>query len=670
MNAQTQPAEGQSEALTFESLNLTPEVMKALVEIGYESPTPVQHAAYGPAIGGRDIIVQARTGTGKTAAFGIPIVDRIVQTEGGVQALILAPTRELALQSERELKRLGQYRELSTTAVYGGAPMGKQIDDLAEGAQIVSGTPGRVLDHLRRGTFDASNLRVLVLDEMDEMLSMGFAKELNAILELIPGVDKRQTMCFSATVDGQVQRHAQKHMKDPEVVSLSSDAVGATQISHYTYMVSGSDRTGDLIKILNVEDPEGAIIFCNMKSETERVATELQNAGFNADWLNGDLPQKDRERIMASTREGKLRYLVATDVAARGIDISHLTHVVNFSFPESAATYVHRTGRTGRAGRTGCAISLVSPQELGRLYYLRLEYKISPVERDVPNSGEENTRRELDRIRLLEQAVGGRMSATQLALAQRLLTHPEAETLVAGLLKAFFGDKDEAAVDEQAADARRAREGTPVREARPPRSRRGRDDGRGRRDRDDDRGGRDRDRGREDASSRRRDGEEREARAGADAEREPAGDTTGDATEGAEGEGRRRRRRSRGRREDGEQTASSDSGEARQEGNSEAGRADGEDGAAPARERSAAADEATLYLKVGRKDGARVGEIAKLMHERGGLEREDVGRIRVRDRYTLVGLPDAKVDSALEALAEATLGDQPLAAERARVSSK
>ncbi|HEX2679135.1 MAG TPA: DEAD/DEAH box helicase, partial [Polyangiales bacterium] len=424
MNIALTSPEAPAESSGFASLNLSEEVRRALDEIGYTQPTPVQEATYPLAVDGKDIIVQARTGTGKTAAFGIPLVDKIVTTDPVVQALVLAPTRELALQSQREIARLGQHRRLQTVAVYGGAPMGKQIDDLRAGAQIVSGTPGRVLDHLKRGTLDASRMRVLILDEMDEMLSMGFAKELNAILELIPSREKRQTMCFSATVDGEVRRHAERHMNNPEVVSLSSDGAAASTISHSTYMVTGANRTGDLVRILEVEDPESAIIFCNMRSETERVAGALKQAGFNADWLNGDLPQKDRERIMQATRDGKLRYLVATDVAARGIDISHLTHVINYSFPESAAVYVHRTGRTGRAGRTGSAISLVSPDELGRLYYLRLEYKISPVERSLPTHGELKTQQEIDRITLLETAFVEPPAANDLAVARRLLTHP------------------------------------------------------------------------------------------------------------------------------------------------------------------------------------------------------------------------------------------------------
>jgi ATP-dependent RNA helicase DeaD len=619
-------------APTFDALPLSDEVRRALDEIGYTHPTPVQLATYEPAVAGRDIIVQARTGTGKTAAFAIPLADKIVKNEPRVQALVLAPTRELALQSTKELSRIGRYRSLRAAAVYGGAPMGRQITELEAGAQIVSGTPGRVLDHLRRGTLDASALKVLVLDEMDEMLSMGFARELNAILELIPDRTRRQTMCFSATVDGDVRRHAERHMREPQMVSLSSDAVGAESVTHFVYMVSGSDRVGDLIQVLEVEDPESAIIFCNLRSETEQVANALTAAGFDADWLNGDLPQGDRERVMARTRESKLRYLVATDVAARGIDISHLSHVINYSFPESPAVYVHRTGRTGRAGRTGCAISLASPQELGRLYYLRLEYKIFPVERSLPTKGELRTRAEADRVTLLAEAFASAPRLSELALARRLLTHPEAERIVGGLLQTFFGSKGDQ-VDEQAAAARRSRGGaSAVRtepaevadEQPPPRARPRRDDRRPER-RDDRRHERRDERGPREASPR---DDDRSASLAMDSGTGAAPAPRGGAAFDAPGPF------------------------------DDVGHDD-----AP---RETVDNAAVLYLDVGRRDGVRVSEIARVVREAGELRRAEVGRIRMRDKHTFVEVPEDKLELLVERLKGHSFGDKSLSPERAK----
>ena len=667
--------------LSFDALKLTPEVRKALDEIGYTKPTPVQIATYEPATSGRDVIVQARTGTGKTAAFAIPLADRLVSSKPGVQALVLAPTRELALQSARELDRIGVHRGLRTVAVYGGAPMGKQISDLSEGAQIVSGTPGRVLDHLRRGTLDPSGIRVLVLDEMDEMLSMGFARELNAILELIPDRTKRQTMCFSATVDEDIRRHAERYMSDPVLVSLSSDAVGAEAITHFAYMVSGRDRAGDLVRILEVEDPESAIVFCNMRSETEHVAGVLKRAGFQADWLNGDLPQRDREEVMQRTRESKLRYLVATDVAARGIDVSHITHVINYSFPESTAVYVHRTGRTGRAGRTGCAISLVSPVELARLYYLRLQYKISPIERVLPSAGDVKTRMETDRIGLLIEAFARPGAVADSALAKRLLTHPEAEQIVAGLINAFFGVQGEE-VDERAAAARRNRPPTAVESER-------RDDGPRRNGGDREPRGRDRDRPQRPERGRERERQPLQAREA----REPLPPREArellPPREAREPRPAREPREARAPREPREPGAASETAEPRADQTIEErpgrrvaarARAAHEEGRDPnadqgASEGAAGGDDAgsdipanvgMLFIDLGRRDGVRIGELARLVREVGELERDQVGRIRVRDRHTFVEVPIEKLDHVVERLNGHVFRDKPLAAERAK----
>jgi ATP-dependent RNA helicase DeaD len=604
---------------TFASLGISEPVLRALDEVGWTAPTPVQAECFPLAVEGKDLIVQSRTGTGKTGAFGLPLVDKLVDARPGVQALVLAPTRELALQSARELGKLGAHRGLHTTAVYGGAPMEKQIRELAQGAQIVSGTPGRVLDHLRRGTLDADGLRVLVLDEADEMLSMGFAKELHAILELLP--TSRQTFLFSATVDGPIQRVGERHMKDPKFVTLSGDAVGALGITHMTYMVSGKARARDLAKVLEVEDPESAIIFCNTKAETEQVAAELQRAGFDADWLNGDLPQSERERIMARTRASELRYLVATDVAARGIDISHLTHVINYALPEHLEQYIHRTGRTGRAGRTGTAITLVAPQELGTLYYLRLQYKIFPIERSLPSAGEERTRRELDRVEMLASAFGT-PSDLDRAIARRLLTHPDVERLVAGLVSAFFGPRAET-IDDEAAAARRERRPEVIPEAREvePRRRKEREPRRERSEREP--------RGREERPER----EARPAREERE-EREPRED--GEAREHAREESRREGRRDERRRD--EDDDEEDEGHVR------------------------------LFVNVGRRDGVRVGDLNRLFQDEGGLDRESVGRIRLRDKHSFVSVPEEKADAVVETLSGKSFAERELKVERAKRS--
>jgi ATP-dependent RNA helicase DeaD len=430
-------------------------VRETLAEIGYTHPTPVQIAVWEPATRGKDAVVQARTGTGKTAAFGLPIVDHLVRRSAPqVQVLALCPTRELALQVATEIERLGKRRSVKVTAIYGGAPMQRQIDQIADGAQVIVGTPGRVLDHLRRGTLDPRHVRMLVLDEADEMLSMGFEREVTAILDTLP--KDRQTLLFSATVPPDIERMAKK-LRSPEFLTLSGDHVGALEIEHFVYMVA-SDKLAALVRIIEVENPEGAVIFCNTKDETERVAQTLARQGYDADWLNGDLPQSDREKVMSATREGRLRFLVATDVAARGIDISHLTHVINYDFPQDAESYVHRTGRTGRAGRTGTAIALITPHDVGGLYLLRLTYKIRPIERQIPTEGELKTRAEADLVTMLVEAFGGPSQTgvhpDDLALARRLLTHEQCDVIFAGLLRDHLGARPTA--KQEAATARRA----------------------------------------------------------------------------------------------------------------------------------------------------------------------------------------------------------------------
>jgi ATP-dependent RNA helicase DeaD len=614
--------------LTFDALPLSSAVRRAIDELGFVNPTAVQRASFEPAALGHDMIVQSRTGTGKTLAFGLPLVDRLVHEGHGLQALILAPTRELALQSQRALEQIGKHKQLRTVAVYGGAPMERQVAALKQGAEIVSGTPGRVLDHIKRGTLDPLGIRVLVLDEADEMFSMGFAKELNAIMDALPS--KRQFLCFSATIDDNVQRMAERRMHEPEFITLSSDQVGAALISHYFYMVLG-DKLGALIRVLEVEDPESAIIFCNTKSDTETVARHLSSAGFNADWLNGDLPQRDREQIMKRTREGKLRYMVATDVAARGIDISHLTHVINFGFPESAEQYVHRTGRTGRAGRTGTAISVLGPSNLGALYYLRLTYKIFPIERSLPSESELKTRQEADRLALLTEAFKSAPLDEHREIARRLLTHADAERVLSGLVRSFFTSVT-FDVDEAAAAARRERSIPPADVADPAQF----------------------DPALVDAEVLERD---------ADA---PDEVYESDSVEGGPSDqGKRKRRRRRGRevsaREPVDTNGDLPSSSGARDANIEPTDPAFADEPPPELENMI-----TLYFNVGKRDGLEPKDLASLLTDTCDLDAEDIGRVRVKERHTFVGVPSERADAVIGALEGQLIRSRSLHVERAR----
>jgi ATP-dependent RNA helicase DeaD len=612
---------------TFESLNLSKEMLEVLATMGYTHPTPVQRAVFEPATRGSDLVVQARTGTGKTTAFGLPIVENVVRKNvAAVQVLVLCPTRELALQVCAEIERLGRAKSLKPIAIYGGAPMGRQIDALAAGAQVVVGTPGRVLDHLHRKTLDPAQVRMLVLDEADEMLSMGFERELSAILERLPKT--RQTLLFSATIPSDIERMARDRLREPEFITLSGDHVGALEILHFVYLLRG-DKLQALARILEVDNPESAIIFCNTKVETERVAEALERQGFTAAWLNGDLPQGEREQVMSSTREGKLRFLVATDVAARGIDISHLTHVINYDFPDNTERYVHRTGRTGRAGRTGTAISIITPKDIGNLYLLRLTYKIRPIEKQLPTAGELKTRAETDLVQMLADAfLSTPAHPEDLALARRLLSHDSAEHIVAGLLRDHLGARPEAA--EEAAAARRSKV-VKVPTSAPER-----------------------------ASAPRLAPTRAEPAAVGDQGESPAraGDESTPAlAPAAPADGGKSRDRGRVRRERPRRLPEPDEDALR---------------ISWVEEPQFAAQDVTfaeIFVNIGRQDGVTSADLQRVLTETAEISRAETGRIRVRDRSSFVSVKRELLAKALTALNAATFSGKACQAEPARARS-
>ncbi len=434
-NTNTDPA---ASDITFADLGLRPGVLQSLAEMGFTKPMKVQAETIPLVQQGKDILVQSRTGSGKTAAFGIPIIDRLIDVNvPKVQAIALMPTRELALQVAAEMARIASQAGVAVVPIYGGAPMGRQIEQLRAGGHIVCGTPGRILDHLRRGTLSLDAVKCAVLDECDEMLSMGFQEDIEAILEHTPA--SRQTMLFSATVPEGIQRLARRFMRNPVDLKLSADFVGVNEIRHVYYAIPGGDREKELLRVIEFENPERGIIFCNTREETGRVAEFLRKQGMDSEAISSDLSQADRERVMGRMRARELRFLVATDVAARGIDLESLSHVFNFSFPDSPEIYIHRTGRTGRAGKSGTAISLVGPSEVGAFYYVKLLYKIKPEERSLPSATEIRSRREGEQLLALRERFPGEAAGGWGALARRLLTAVDAERLVGALLESALG---------------------------------------------------------------------------------------------------------------------------------------------------------------------------------------------------------------------------------------
>jgi len=346
--------------MRFEDFSLSKETYKALSKLGFEEPTPIQVSAIPAIMNGLDVIGQAQTGTGKTAAFGIPIAEMFQRAKKPF-ALILEPTRELAVQVAEEISNICLYKKLQVLPVYGGKSIDTQIRAFRRGVDVVVGTPGRIMDHINRKTFSLSDLKIVVLDEADEMLDMGFIEDIETILKQTP--PERQTLLFSATMPEPILTIAKKYMKKPEKIRVNPGNMIVPKIKQVFYEVRNEDKLNALARLLDVEDPSLAIVFCHTKRDVDDVSQKLQHMGYNADALHGDFSQARREEVMGKFRKGEIEILVATDVAARGLDIQNVTHVFNFSIPQNPDNYIHRIGRTGRAGKSGIAITLVTPRE-------------------------------------------------------------------------------------------------------------------------------------------------------------------------------------------------------------------------------------------------------------------------------------------------------------------
>ncbi len=351
----------------FSTIGLDARLLDTLAQLGYEEPTPIQREAIPLLLAGRDLLAEAPTGTGKTAAFALPTLQRIEigRTGSGiVSALVVVPTRELAMQVAEALHRYGKELGARVLPVYGGQPIGQQLRGLRRGVDIVVATPGRAVDHLRRGSLRLDEVQVVVLDEADEMLDMGFAEDLEAILSATPS--ERQTALFSATISATITRIAKRHLRDPARITVHAEKAtgdGVARVRQTAYVVRRGDKLAALCRILDVEDPASTLVFARTRGEVDDLAEALSNRGHDAGALHGGLTQEQRDRMMGRFRDGSLDVLVATDVAARGLDIEHVSHVVNYDVPSNPDAYVHRIGRTGRAGREGVAITLVEPRE-------------------------------------------------------------------------------------------------------------------------------------------------------------------------------------------------------------------------------------------------------------------------------------------------------------------
>lgn len=371
--------------MTFEEMCLDTRIMRAIAEMGFEQPSPIQAQSIPIAVEGKDMIGQARTGTGKTASFGIPMLQRINPKDKSLQAIVLCPTRELAIQSANEIRKLAKFLHgIKVLPIYGGQEISKQIRSLKGGVQIVIGTPGRVMDHLRRHTLKPQTVDIVVLDEADEMLNMGFREDIETVLEYIPG--EHQTVLFSATMPKPILDITRKYQHDAVNIKVVKKELTVANIDQYYYDVKRKDKVDVLTRLLDYYNPKLSLVFCNTKKMVDELATELSGRGYSAEGLHGDMKQSQRDRVMNNFRKGKTDILIATDVAARGIDVDDVEAVFNYDLPQDDEYYVHRIGRTGRAGRCGKAFSFVKGKEVYKLKDIQRYCKTKILAQPIPST--------------------------------------------------------------------------------------------------------------------------------------------------------------------------------------------------------------------------------------------------------------------------------------------
>ena len=435
------PAGDDAPSLRFADLGLPPAVMAAVEAVGYESPSPIQAATIPALLKGRDVLGQAQTGTGKTAAFALPILSRIELKPGKPQALVLAPTRELAIQVAEAFQRYAAHMHgFQVLPIYGGQSYGPQLQALRRGVHVVVGTPGRVIDHLDKGTLDLSELKTLVLHEGDEMLRMGFIDDVEAVLKKTPPT--RQVALFSATMPPPIRRIAQTYLREPSEIAIEAKTRTADNIRQRFWQVSGLHKLDALTRILEAEPFDAMIVFARTKLATDELAQKLQARGFSAAAINGDVQQAQRERTIQALKDGKIDILIATDVAARGLDVDRISHVVNYDVPYDTESYVHRIGRTGRAGRSGEAILFIAPRERNLLRSIERATRqpIEPME--LPTVEAIND----VRIAKFKQQITDTLEAGGLEMFQRMIEEYEqannvpAVEIASALAKMFRGD--------------------------------------------------------------------------------------------------------------------------------------------------------------------------------------------------------------------------------------
>ncbi len=426
---------------SFNELKIDPIIMAALSNMGFEEPTPIQEKTIPIAIMGNDLIGRAQTGTGKTAAYGIPLVDRCELNLEQVQGLVIVPTRELAMQVAEELNKIGSLKKIRSLPIYGGQEIDRQIRALKNRPQIIVGTPGRLMDHLRRRTIRLNQIKMLVLDEADEMLNMGFKEDIEEILKQAP--EERQNLLFSATMPFHIQNLAREFMRNPEMVHIDPRTVTVVNTEQQYIEVPEKQKLDVLCRLLDIQNPELAIVFGRTKRRVDEIAEALSKRGYSADGIHGDLTQGQRDIVMRKFRNATIDVLVATDVAARGLDISGVTHIYNFDIPQDAEGYVHRIGRTGRAGEAGLAITFVTSREIGHLKYIEELIKHKMIRKPMPTSSDALAGLQQIVVNNLLRVADQEDIQAYKTLAESLLDEHDSVTILAAALKVMTREPEE-----------------------------------------------------------------------------------------------------------------------------------------------------------------------------------------------------------------------------------
>jgi ATP-dependent RNA helicase DeaD len=423
----------------FGQLSVSKEIAKALSNMGFEEPTPIQAQVIPLIMENKDVVGQAQTGTGKTAAFGIPTIESLNTKIQKVQAIVLTPTRELAIQVAGEVTKIGRYKKIKVLPIYGGQPIDRQIRSLRMGIHVVIGTPGRTLDLLQRRTLDLSYAKIVVLDEADEMLDMGFIEDIESILGHIP--EQRQTMLFSATMPAPIQKLAKKYLKAPRYVSVNKETLTVPLIEQNYYEIAQGSKADALCRILDYENYDSVIIFCRTKRGVDELVANLQTRGYFAEGLHGDLTQAQRDKTMTAFRQGDVELLVATDVAARGLDIERVSHVINYDIPQDPEAYVHRIGRTGRAGKEGKALTLIIPQEYRHLRMIERLIKTKITKTAIPTFQEVVEQQRGVLYKTIEEILQEGDLETYKGITQELMKDFAPVDIVAAALKYTFSQR-------------------------------------------------------------------------------------------------------------------------------------------------------------------------------------------------------------------------------------